>query len=239
MEPHQEWNRYQNVTYILSLDPTFAPFLVTGTTWSKKTRAEALRGFTNDPASTANTRTTVQKVAQLKLMLVQIASFCHVISRNTITKNPTSIDNIWKSIRAHYGFQSSGAHFLDLINIKLKRGQQPEDLYQRLMTFVENSLMFIPSGLTHIGVVPTDDEELTPALENLVVLLWFHLINKGIPGLVKQRYDTYLRSRTLASIKSEISQAIGTLLATIQTNKDTKIMRAGAYPPKSVFKQST
>ena len=190
MEPHQEWNRYQNVTYILSLDPTFAPFLVTGTTWSKKTRAEALRGFTNDPASTANTRTTVQKVAQLKLMLVQIASFCHVISRNTITKNPTAIDNIWKSIRAHYGFQSSGAHFLDLINIKLERGQQPEDLYQRLMTFVENSLMFITSGLTHVGEVPTDDEKLTPALENSVVLLWLHLINKGIPGLVKPRYDT-------------------------------------------------
>lgn len=94
MKPHQERNRYQNVTYILSLDPTFALFLVTGTTWSKKTRAESLRGFTDDPASTANTRTTVQKVAQLKLMLVQIANFCHVISRNTITKNPTSIDNI-------------------------------------------------------------------------------------------------------------------------------------------------
>lgn len=50
--------------------------------------------------------------------------------------------------------------------------------------------MFITSGLTHVGEVPTDDEELTPALENSVVLLWLHLINKRIPGLVKQRYDT-------------------------------------------------
>ena len=107
------------------------------------------------------------------------------------------------------------------------------------MTFVEDSLVLTTSDLTHHGKVPTDDKELTPTLENLVVLLWLHLINNNLPGLVNQRYGTELRLRTLASIKHNISQAIGTLLATLQTTKDGKIMQAGAYPPRIVFNQST
>ena len=45
------------------------------------------------------------------------------------------------------------------------------------------------------------------------------------PKLVKQRYGTELRSRTLASIKPEISQALTSLLDEIRTADDAKIMR--------------
>lgn len=119
--------------YILSLDASFASFLLPNTTWLKKTRAAPLRGLVEDPEGAPNRRTAAQKAAQLDLMLGQIANFCPVISRNTITKNSTSIESIWQAIRAHYGFQSTGAHFLDLINIALKPDERPEDLFQRLM----------------------------------------------------------------------------------------------------------
>ena len=105
----------QNLQYILSLDKNFADFLVDGVTWSKKTVAAPLRGFVSDgqdiPA--ANRRTAHQKVTHLELMLGQIANYCPIISRNTIVKNSTSLSSIWQSIRLHFGFQSSGAHFLD------------------------------------------------------------------------------------------------------------------------------
>lgn len=102
----------QNLMY--TLDPTFAPFLVTGTMWNKKTRAKPLWAFTNELASTTNACIAAQKVAQLELMLGEIANFCPVMSRNTIRKNSTSINNIWQSIQTHKGFQSTGAHFVDL-----------------------------------------------------------------------------------------------------------------------------
>ena len=146
-------------------------------------------------------RTAAQKVAQLDLLLGQIANFCPIISRNTIVKNSTSIESIWQSIRAHYGFQSSGAHFIDLMNIQLKPDERPEDLFQRLMAFVEDSLLNENSGLTHHGEAIKEEEELTPTLENFIVLQWLHLLHKDLPALVKQRYGTELRSRTLSSIK--------------------------------------
>ena len=141
--------------------------------------------MTDDPASVITRRTATQKVAQLELMLGQIANFCPVISRASIVKNSTSIEQIWQTIRAHYGFQSTGAHFLDFINIHLKPDERPEDLFQRLTAFIEDNLLTTSSNITHHGEQIAEDEELTPTLENLIVLMWLHLIHKDLPGLVK------------------------------------------------------
>ena len=59
----------------------------------------------------------------------QIANFCPVISRNSIVKNPSSVQYIWQAIRMHYGFQSTGAHFLNFSNFKLEHDECPEILY--------------------------------------------------------------------------------------------------------------
>ena len=93
------------------------------------------------------------------------------------------------------------------------------------MAFVEDSLLHA-GGLTHHGEHVPEDEELTPTLENFVVLTWLRLIHPSLPRLVKQRYGTELRSRTLASIKPEISQALNSLVQEIRTSDDARILRA-------------
>lgn len=115
-------NWKQNLIYTLSLDANFAPFLVEGASWLKKSRTEPLRGFTNDgdaiPA--ARRHTADQKVNLLELMLGQIANYCPIISRNTILKSSTSVEFIWNAIRLHFGFQATGAHFVDFNDIVLQ-----------------------------------------------------------------------------------------------------------------------
>ena len=94
-------------------------------------------------------KTAAQKVSQIELMLGQRANYCPVISCNTTVRNSTSIENIWQSICTHYGFQSTGGHFLDLAEIKVEHGERPEDLYQRLMAFVEDNLFSTSCGASH------------------------------------------------------------------------------------------
>jgi len=125
----------------------------------------------------------------------------------------------------HFGFQTTGAHFIDFNNIRLEIDERPEDLFQRLMSFVEDNLLTTNSNITHHDEEPTTDEELTPTLENLIVLTWLRLINPDLPNLVKQRYGTELRSRTLASLKPEISQALDSLLDELRVAADTKVLR--------------
>ena len=93
-------------------------------------------------------------------MLGQIANYCPVISRNTLIKNSTSIQSVWNMIREHFGFQITGAHFLDFANLHLEADERPEDLFQRLMAFVEDTLLHTNS-LSHHGDLTTEDEELT------------------------------------------------------------------------------
>ncbi|XP_078384150.1 LOW QUALITY PROTEIN: uncharacterized protein LOC144666624 [Oculina patagonica] len=232
----------QNLLYTLSLDSNFASFLAEGSSWLKKTRASPLRGFTNDgePVPAAQRRTAIQKVNMLELMLGQIANYCPIISRNTIVKNSTCIGDIWQTIRLHFGFQTTGGHFLDLDDIHLNPDERPEDLFQRLLAFVEDSLIK-PHTLFHHGSVLEEEEEMSPSLENFVILTWLRLINPGLPKLVKQRYGTELRSRTLASLKPEISQALDSLLDEIRSAEETKVMRTGASfsTQKSSFRRGT
>ena len=174
-------------------------------------------------------------------MLGQIANFCPVISRNTIMKNSTSVKSIWQAKRAHFGFQSTGARFLDFASIKLDVDECPEDLFQRLMFFIKDNLLIANSSITHHGVVITADEELSPTLENLVVLTWLRLIHPDLPGLVKQGYGTELRLRTLASLKPEISQALDSLIEEIPSTTDSKVLcttaaRFRQFPPCPSYK---
>lgn len=76
-----------------------------------------------------------------ELMLGQInfANYCPVISQNTIMMNSKSTDNIWQAIRMHYGFNSTGAHFTNLNEIRLEPEECPKDLYQCLVAFVESN----------------------------------------------------------------------------------------------------
>lgn len=124
-------NWKHNLVYTLSLDPNFAPFLGEDFQWDKKTKESPLRGFTTDgdDVPTARRRTAEQKVSMLELMLGQIANYCPIISRNTIARNSTSVNNIWQSIRLHFGFQSTGGHILDFASICLNADERPEDLY--------------------------------------------------------------------------------------------------------------
>ena len=80
-----------------------------------------------------------EKLHTLEMMLGQIANFCPMIARNEIVKKSTSLAHIWQVIRLHYGFQSSGAHFLDLADVTLDPEEKPEDLYQRLLAFIEDT----------------------------------------------------------------------------------------------------
>ena len=73
--------------------------------------------------------------------------------------------------------------------------------------------------------IPETDEELSPSLENFVLFAWLRLPHHNLPRLVKQRYGTELRSRTLLSVKPEISQTLESLFHKLHASDESKITR--------------
>lgn len=93
------------------------------------------------------------------------------------------------------------------------------------MAFFEDNLLSINGGLTpHVDPVVAD-EDLPPSLENTMVFLWLQVIHPRLPLLVKQKYGSELRNKTLATLKPEISQALGSLLDELRSIEDIKAMR--------------
>ena len=102
------------------------------------------------------------------------------------------MNHIWSKIKEHYGFQTTGSRFIDLTQTRIQSDEKPEDLYKRLFSFFDDNLVTIEGGLLHHGSVVDVDEDITPSIENVIVLLWLERINPGLPGLVKQRYGIEL-----------------------------------------------
>lgn len=86
--------------------------------------------------------------------------------------------DIWHAVRLHFGFQTTGAHFIDFDEIHLNPDERPEDLYQQLMAFLEDSLLKF-NTLSHHGTTFEEEEELSPTLENIVVLRYLHQVYFG------------------------------------------------------------
>ena len=79
------------------------------------------------------------------------------------------------------------------------------------------------------------DEVVSPTLENLIVLLWLEKLHPRLPALVKQKYATSLRSKTLYSLKPEISMTIPSLLEEAQSVDDARVMRLGGSGPRPSY----
>ena len=210
LQSFEAWR--QNLIFQLKSDPQFAPYFVAGAVWQRKTRAAPNRGYTDDAAGAANRRTAAQKAATLELMLDQIANFAPVLSRRSIVSDSTSLAYVWQALRLHYGFHSTGGNFIDFVNIELKPEERPETLYQRLRAFIDDNLLTNECGIMHHGALADEMDEVQPSLENLIVLIWLSKLHKDLPNLVKMKYGAELRSKTLASLKPEISQALDSLL---------------------------
>ena len=93
-----------------------------------------------------------------------------------------------------------------------------------MLSFIDDNLLKVNGNIQHHGENVTVDEELKPSLENIVVMTWLRLIHADLPPLVKQRYGTALRSKTLAILKHEISQALESLLEEIHTANEAKCL---------------
>ena len=186
-------------------------YLSSTTTWLKK-RSSRTRGF----VQIVGGKTANEQTEDLEQLLGMIATYCPVIDRNIIIDDSRNIDEVWKTIRQHYNFQQSAANFLDLADFVLEPDERPEDLYQRMTSFVRENLLKRQDPIIHDDEARVDHEYSTPMVENMTVLFWLQKLHPKLPALVKQKYATELKSKTLYYLKPEISMAISSLLEELQ-----------------------
>ena len=210
--------------YHLSLNNDFAPYIEPAFTWTKSSTPN--RGLTSDGTDVANGKTAAQKNAVLEHMLGIIAQFSPSLIRNDIISRSTSLPWIWQRIRQHFGFRQSEVNFLSIYKIKRVEGERYETLYRRLVAHVEDNLLTTDSGIVHDGAAITQNEEMSPSCERILVYLWLALVDDRLPAYVSRIYAHDLQARSLKDVQPQICQALDSLLAELNAQEDTQVNRS-------------
>ena len=221
----------------ISLDDESARFLPSGDlkTW---TVAED-QGFLDDGPDYAVQETKMNRVAKaalLKIILGSVATYSPVISPKFVKSQATSLEAVFNRLRSYYGFRKSGTRILELMEFSQQQDESREALWERLYTYMEDNLLSKNGGIKHEGIKVETDETFSPTLLNVLVACWLHILDPGLPALVRSRFSTQLRDQTVYTIREEISDAIPSLLQE-KEERDGAVCRSGPYQKGRFSKQ--
>lgn len=223
-------NFRQNLLFQMSDVPRFKHLLENpaGLKWVP-TSVATNRGFIDDTSTVTDKQTAIQKHATLDFMLNTLASYIPVLSRSFIVNQARCLNDIWMRLRVYYGCKKTGGSILQIANLKMNDGESPEAFWERSYAFMEGCLLDPDDDIKHLGEITTVKETFTPCLLNLLVSLWLKGIHTQLPSLVEQRYSKESQDCTIYTIREDISMAIPSLLAEIET---ANISRAQYYKPQ-------
>ena len=112
---------------------------------------------------------SANKVNILELMLLQIASCCSVLSRNTIVRNSTSVKSVWQHFQLRYSFQATYGHLVDVEASVLIPTRNPKitiNIWSVLWETISSQLTIT------CPKQPNKDEILPVSMEHFIVLTW-------------------------------------------------------------------
>ena len=210
----------EQLMYHISNEDKFERYLLDLNKW--KSTATANRGFTADAVETNGSKMTAEKkFINLKVLLGFISIHAPVISSSFIKEEACSLEEIFTRLRQYYDCRKSGTKIMEMFEQRCGPTETREACWEKCYSFMEDSLITKASGIKHCGAKLGNDEHLTPTLQNITVMIWLDAIHKDLPALVKQRFAITLRDSTLYSIRTEISDAIPSLLQEISDREGT------------------
>ena len=120
--------------------------------------------------------------AQLAKFITLITVLCPYTLTNNLDQLSTSFNWIIRYLEQYYRIQKTGAHFLSIHEIRFNPSDSPENFYMELHGAVEDSLRKRGETLLYRNDdVLEEDEEMSPTLENMVVLMWLERIDPACP----------------------------------------------------------
>ena len=204
---------FDSLMFHISCEPRFAKFI--DIKWQPSSVPN--RGFFDDIPKNQDDKTTLltakQKCINLKMLLGWLSIHSPVISAQYIKEEASSLDDIFNRLREHFDCAKSGSKITEIFELTLGTNETRESLWERVYSFVEDSLITKNSNICHNGIPPQQDEPFSPTLLNIAVVIWLNAIHSGLPALVKQRFAIPMKNNTIYSMRTEISDAIPSMLS--------------------------
>ena len=158
---------------------------------------------------------------QVDDLLTKIASYAPSCLVRAISKRTTCLEDIWSLVRDWAGIQTTGSKHLDYYRVKRSwkadADESKQEFFYRLKDSMEDTLLLRSDNMKEDGHDITEDEDMTPCINSLVVMDWVDAIG-GAP-LVEHVHRVYakdLETVTLGSLQSRISKNLDSLIHEVE-----------------------
>ena len=192
-------------------DPHFSHFLKSTTTWNIR---HDTYGFEAEAATSVLKRTAADMKEDCIMFLEIFASYLpsdYLVER--VTKNTTSVEEVFKVIEEYYGVVCSSDTFLQLAKFSRKPQETYRQFYLRMEGFVSKHLT--KPGVKHEELeVAARGDLLTISMKNLLVIMWMQRINERLIDCVRIEFANELRANApLISLMTRIADNVDSILA--------------------------
>ena len=112
-------------------------------------------------------------------MLAVIAQWVPHYLCHEIPEESMSVAIVWYCIRQYYNLEQNEVQFINVTDIKWEGAdkERTQHLYRRILSNVKDNLLKADSPLQYNKANQTQNEDISPTVDCLVVLHWIELID--------------------------------------------------------------
>ena len=231
----------------LAQEEEFAQFLPDGiySTWqSKESNADRITRLNDqdlpDPNTPANRNAKLRTVrTKLRTVLAIIGKCVSEGHYNNVIRHSTSLEWIYNTLRSDYDIQKRGIHFFNILEVKFDPSNDtPVSFYNKYRTVIVNNLSKNGDIIKYKGANPmTEDEKMTPMLEDVILLNVLREIDGRLPAYVKNHYNHRMQhDDKLMDLKTDILVNTPAFLEKIVNEEQNNSFKAAAF---GAFKQQS
>ena len=175
--------------------------------------------------------------SQLYKFITHITMLCPYTLTNNISQISTSFDWINTYLEQYYNIRKQGAHFFSINSIRYTAGDSYQNFYMELHGALEDSLRKEGAVLLYKNNdVLEEDEELSPTLENFIVLTWLERIDPRLPDKTAATFGHQITGNTsLRDLQPEICVRIPAMLQELDEASANRAAIGAAAQDASVF----
>ena len=223
----------------LSQEEDFAQFLPEGiySTWqSKETNPDRIAQLHNEDMPDPNT--AASRAAKLRNVRTKLRTVLAIIGKcvseghyNNVIRHSTSLGWIYETLRSDYDIQKRGIHFFNILEVKFDANvDTPVSYYNKYRTVIVNNLSKTGDIIKYKGNnAITEDERMTPMLEDLILLNVLQGIDSRLPGFIKMHYNHKMKhDDKLMDLKSDILVNTNAFLEQINCEEQNNSLKAAA-----------
>ena len=203
-------------------------------------RVTAGGNVTAERAAAENAAKLPKRQRDLRTVLSIIGKCVSQGHYNSVIRHSTSLQWIYNTLRCDYDIQQKGIHFFNILDLKYDgQSMTPVSFYNQYRTLISNNLAKTGDIIKYRDNLQlTEDEKMTPMLEDLVMMNVLALIDSRLPAFVRSHYNHKMKDdEKLMDFKADILVNIPSFLETIEVNEQNCSIKGGDHCTLNAFKQ--